>query len=246
MPGEWARSRDPVGIRFAPDAAVDPGPDILFLHGGGYVHGSPASHATFVARLAGACARPILALRYALAPEHPFPAALEQVVAALGTLDGRSERGVVVVGDSAGGGLALAAAQRCRDADLPGPTGLVSIAPWADLVGQRGAFGEWAAAYAPPSRHEDPYVSPARGDARGLPPTHIHVGTADPLIGQAERLRDRLSDAGVACELHRWPGGFHGFHHYPVPEARRLARGIAAFVRALASAGETANRRSPP
>jgi acetyl esterase/lipase len=246
VPGGWARSRDPAGIRFVPEGTVEPGPELLFLHGGGYVHGSPASHAPFVARLARECARPVLAMRYPLAPEEPFPAALEAVVSALSTLEDRGDRGVVVVGESAGGGLALAAASRCRDEGLAGPAGLVPIAPWADLTGQRGVFADWAAAYAPPSRHEDPRVSPALGDARGLPPTHIHVGTADPLVGQAERLRDRLSSAGVACELHRWPGGFHGFHHYPVPESRSLAREIAAFVRGLASAGGTARRRSPP
>lgn len=205
---------------------------MLYLHGGAYVMGSPGSHALAASRLARALARPVLAARYRLAPEHPFPAALEDARAAL---DGLLERGrrpedVLVFGESAGGGLALATLIETRRCGGPTVGALVCVAPWVRLTGSGSRMSGWARAYAGDTDPSHSLISPFGATLTGLPPTRIHVGEEDSLLEESIALAERLAEAGVDVELERWPGGFHGFHHYPVPEARRLYRQVARFA----------------
>lgn len=210
---------------------------MLYLHGGGYVMGSPGSHAVAASRLARALDRPVLAARYRLAPEHPFPAALEDARAALDALlaRGRRPRDILVFGESAGGGLALATLIETLRCGGPTVGALVCIAPWVRLTGSGGELSGWARAYAGDSDPSHPLISPLGATLAGLPPTRIHVGEEDFLLEESIALAERLAGTGVDVELERWPGGFHGFHHYPVPEARRLYGRIARFAAGLGS-----------
>lgn len=235
VPGRARRSRRPAGLWFLPagrEAPPDPGePCILYLHGGGYVMGSPGSHALAAARLARAAERPVLAARYRLAPEHPFPAALDDARRALESLaTDRDPTRIALFGESAGGGLAIATLLECGRCGGPTVGSLVCFAPWVRLAGPSGRLGPWARAYAGDADPSDPRISPLLGPVDGLPPTQIHVGGADVLADEGEALHERLRAAGVTAELRRWPGAFHGFHHYPVPEAGRALRAAAAFI----------------
>lgn len=236
VPGEWS---------------LAPGSDasriLLFFHGGGYCSGSILSHrrmATEAGRAAGARA---LAVGYALAPEHPFPAALEDALAAWRFLQkqGIAAKHIAVGGDSAGGGLTLALIGQLRSAgqDLPACAWLVS--PWADLTMSgatlatkeaedplihRGYLVELADAYLPAGMdRKDPRVSPLYADLAGLPPTLIQVGSAETLLDDAARLAAAAGAAEVAVTLEIWPQMIHA---WPLWNAR-----LADGRRALANAG---------
>ena len=246
--GAVVRSRAPRGLWFLPPGvpgpAGDAGPCVLYLHGGGYVMGSPASHALAASRLAESLRRPVLAARYRLAPEHPFPAALEDARAALdGLLAGRRDPAdVLAFGESAGGGLALATLLETRRCGGPTVGGLVCVAPWVRLRGSGSGLSGWARAYAGDADPADPRISPLEGPLDGLPPTQVHVGGADFLFEEGMALAERLERAGVSVELHRWPGAFHGFHHYPLPEAGRVYRSVARFAAGLGAGRGSAER----
>jgi acetyl esterase/lipase len=223
--GEWLRSR-----RADPNSGQDSGQDsgqgatMLYLHGGGYCIGSPATHRAVTARLARSTGLPVFAADYRLAPEHPFPAALDDAVAAYRSL---SDMGpVIVAGDSAGGGLALATALAVRQSPLPAPVALILFAPWVDLMtsslSEKAEKSEavlsraWLAACA---RHylaggdpTAPLASPIHGDLRGLPPVLIQVAADELLVDNAVRLRDALLRAGVAVRCEVIPALWHGFH----------------------------------
>lgn len=213
--------------------------------------GSPGSHALAASRLARALGRPVLAARYRLAPEHPFPAALEDARTALEALleGGRVPEDLLVVGESAGGGLALATLLEMRRCGGPTVGGLVCIAPWVRLAGAGGSdLSAWARAYAGGADPTDPRISPLEAPLAGLPPTRIHVGGDDFLLRESIELVVRLERAGVDAELFRWPGAFHGFHHYPVPESRRAYGEIARFAARRArrpGTGHDAERTRP-
>jgi cation diffusion facilitator CzcD-associated flavoprotein CzcO/acetyl esterase/lipase len=193
---------------------------ILYLHGGAYCVGSAAGHRALTARLAAASGLPVFSLDYRLAPEHPFPAAIDDAVAAFRALH---EKGPVIVGgDSAGGGLALATALALRDAGLPLPAALVLLSPWADMsmpglppvvpAGEAMLSPEWATAcaahYLGSTPAESPLASPLRADLSGLPPTLIQAGTDELLHEQAIALHDAMAAAGVEvlCDItaRRW------------------------------------------
>lgn len=213
VPGEWVQPRE------APTRAGT----LLYLHGGAYCVGAAATHRSLTARLARSTGLALFAADYRLAPEHPFPAAVEDALAAYRAL---RERGpVVVAGDSAGGGLALALALALRDAGEPLPASLVLLSPWADMsadaVPARPPRGEamlslpWARECAalclrdtPPSH---PWASPLRADLRGLPPVLIQAGTDELLHDQALRLHDALQAAGVSVRCEITPRRWHVF-----------------------------------
>lgn len=213
VPGEWVQ----------PAEAPTRGGSVLYLHGGAYCVGAPSTHRALTARLARATAMPLFAADYRLAPEHPFPAAVEDALAAYRVL---SERGpVVVAGDSAGGGLALALAIALRDAGEPLPASLLLLSPWAQMTAQRVPArpprGEamlsvaWAQACAalclrttPPTH---PWASPLIADLRGLPPVLIQAGTDELLHEQALALHDALQAAGVNVRCEITPQRWHVF-----------------------------------
>jgi len=239
-PAEWLQ---PPGVRT--DAAV------LYLHGGGYVIGSPRSHRHLAAAIARAAGAPALLLDYRLAPEHPFPAALDDAVAAYQWLLGRglSPDRIVVAGDSAGGGLTVATLLAVRDRGLPRPAAGVCISPWVDLTCSGATYATRAAvdpivtrqsvnmmaeAYTGDCDPKAPLVSPLYADLRGLPPVLVHVGSDEVLLDDALGLAERARSAAVDVTLEEWPAMIHVWHWFlpMLAEAERAIGVIGRFVRA--------------
>jgi acetyl esterase/lipase len=224
---------------------------ILYLHGGAYALGSINVHRELLARLARATHMRVLAVDYRLAPEHPYPAALEDTAAAYRwALDaGCAPSRIVVAGDSAGGGLALATLAALRDAGAPLPAGTVCLSPWLDLaltgasirtkasvdpVLSREALERYAGLYAGEHARTHPLISPLYADLRGLPPLLIQVGTDEILLDDAVRGAEKARAAGVRATLDVVEGMFHVFQMVGVlPETRRALERIAAFVDAV-------------
>jgi acetyl esterase/lipase len=235
VPGEWS---------LAPGA--DPSRVLMFFHGGGYCAGSIASHRRMATEAGRAAGMRTLAVGYRLAPEHPYPAAQEDALAAWRFLrrEGIAAGAIAVGGDSAGGNLALALAQRLRAAGEPGPACLWLASPWTDLtlsgatlktkdgddpLIHKAYLAELADAYAPaPLDRADPLLSPLFADFSGFPPTLIQVGSAETLLADATRLAAAMGAADVAVTLEVWPRMIHA---WPLWNAR-LADGRRALARA--------------
>jgi monoterpene epsilon-lactone hydrolase len=222
---------------------------ILFLHGGGYILGSPSLYRHFTWRLASAARAGVMCVDYRLAPEHPFPAAVDDAVTAYCWLlaEGVEPTRIVVVGDSAGGGLTYSLLLRLRDEGLPLPAAAVALSPWTDLALTGASLSLNAAAdpmlniggarrlvdqYLAGADPRTPYASPLYGDPTGLPPSLIQVGSDEVLRDDAQRMADRMRAAGCQVELEIWPRMPHAWHFFaPVlPEARRAIERIGAFV----------------
>ncbi|HSW12534.1 MAG TPA: alpha/beta hydrolase [Solimonas sp.] len=251
LPGEWLG-----------DSPVAGSPVILFLHGGGYCVGSLDSHRPITASLAKAAQLPVYAADYRLAPEHPYPAALNDAVAVYrALLDAGFDR-IVLAGDSAGGGLALATALSLRDAGLPLPAALLLLSPWADLACS-GATMRTHAAHDPmlsaavlqrwgneyrgrvPADH--PLCSPLMAELRGLPPVLIQVGSDEVLLDDSMRLEKKLQQARVPVTLQVCPGLWHDFQLNAgvLSESDDAIAALAAFARdTLASPAPQKSRRS--
>ncbi|MEC3952187.1 alpha/beta hydrolase [Nocardia sp. CDC153] len=213
-----------LGGRPAERVTVGPVSDaatVLYLHGGGYTVGSPATHRALAAFLARETGCAVQVLDYRLAPEHPFPAALEDAEAAfleLVSLGYRPER-IAVAGDSAGGGLSLALAERLRDRHAMIPAALGLIAPWGDpnevparardLVINRPWSRACAAAYLGAGDGSDTGYAPLLGDLHGLPPTYVQADRDELLHDQCTRLVAGLRAAGVPTEFTETEGLWH-------------------------------------
>lgn len=228
---------------------ADAGRTILFLHGGGYVICSPRTHREMICRIARASAARALSLDYRLAPEHPHPAALEDALAGYRWLldSGTPPSRIAVMGDSAGGGLALALLQTARDRKLPLPACAVCLSPWADLTCSSASFRnnsrkdpllpskvvpDFARMYAPDGDLARPAVSPLFGDFTGLPPLLIHVGTDEILLDDSRGVAERAAKAGASVEIKIWPNMIHVFQALASmhPAARQSIREIGEFV----------------
>ncbi len=202
---------------------------LLYLHGGGYVMGSVQSHRAMLERLARACACRVLALNYRLAPEAPFPAAIDDAVAAyrwlLGT--GVKPAHIAIAGDSAGGGLTLATLVALRDAGVALPSCAVPISPWTDMEGsgasmqtraavdpivQKEALLEISKVYLGTADAKNPLASPLYADLKGLPPLLIQVGDCETLLDDTTRLEDKLKAAGVEATIEVWDEMIHVWH----------------------------------
>jgi epsilon-lactone hydrolase len=239
-------------VRIAVSSARDDA-CILHFHGGGYVIGSAPLYRDFTWRIGAAARASVLYFDYRLAPEHPFPAALDDAVTVYRWLAARIDpRRIAVVGDSAGGGLALGTLYRLRDEGLPLPAAAVAISPWTDLaltgpslhsnaaadpmmdVTRLPAFADLYLAGAD-ARH--PYASPLHGDASGLPPTLIQVGSDEILRDDALRMAARLQEAGCNAEIEVWPRMPHAWHLYArfLPEGREAIGRIGRFVQSWLS-----------
>jgi acetyl esterase/lipase len=234
---EWVEPRQPA-------TAV-----ILYLHGGGYCLCSPNTHRGLAARLALATPARVLLLDYRLAPEHPFPAALEDALNACFWLldEGVPPQHLVIAGDSAGGGLTLATAIRLREAGAPLPAALVCLSPWTDLTFSGASIRALAGVdpilrwretpmvryYTGDYPPDHPLISPLFADLHHLPPTLIHAGSQEILLDDARRLAEKLHAAGVPVTLEIWPGMWHVFQIFApfVPEAQQSIEKIGAFVR---------------
>jgi monoterpene epsilon-lactone hydrolase len=223
---------------------------LYYLHGGGYVICSVETHRHLIARLALAAPARALAINYRRAPQHRFPAAVEDAVAGYRWLLARPEppASIVLVGDSAGGGLALATLLALREANDPLPAAAVLLSPWVDLAadddsmtenaqldylgGSPGFLRHVADLYLGEQDPRDPLASPVYGDLRGLPPMLIQVGGVEMLHDQAERLAARARGAGVPTELDVWPEMVHVWHAFGrlFPQAHEAIARIAAFI----------------
>ena len=221
-------------------AGADDARALLYLHGGGYCVGSPTSHRGLAGRLAAAIGCVALVPDYRLAPEHRFPAAVDDAVKAYRHLLGEGiEPGrIVIAGDSAGGGLTIAAAIAIRDSGLPQPGCLFAISPWANL-GQSGAayaavlddpmltrqgLQDFADAYLQGEGPDHPLASPALGDLHGLPPMLLQAGGAEILASDTTLLAERAGLAGVEVRAEIWPEMIHVWHaFYPMLGAARRA-----------------------
>jgi len=232
------------------------GPTVLYLHGGGYCIGSPRTCRSITGHLAKTCGAKVYALDYRLAPEHRHPAALEDALAGYRALlaQGIPPSRLVIAGDSAGGGLAVATAVALRDAKLPLPAALVLISPWVDLacsgethasVGRRdpllttACLRRWAKDYLGDRPAEDPAGSPLYADLSGLPPMLIQVGSEEILHADAIRLRERAEQAGVAVALREYPGLWHDFQMYAgwLRDSDQALDEIADFIRRRVGTG---------
>ena len=237
VPGEWAVAR----------GAGRPALTFLYLHGGGYCVGSPVTHRALTGHLARHCGARVFAADYRLAPEHPFPAAVDDAVAAYRGLlaDGVAPRDIVIAGDSAGGGLAVAAAVRLRELGQPLPRALVLFSPWTDVSLEQTPApppGEimltlpWitacARAYVADGDARHPLVSPVHADLGGLPPTLVQVGTDEILLGDSRRLRERMEAAGVAVRLEEYTRRWHVFQVNAglLADADRALESVARFT----------------
>jgi monoterpene epsilon-lactone hydrolase len=234
--GEWVRVRGTEGPA-----------TVLYLHGGGYCTGSPATHRAVTGHLAAACRARVFAADYRLAPEHPFPAAVDDAVAAWRGLvdEGTAPRDLVIAGDSAGGGLAVATSLRLRELSLPQPRALVLFSPFVDLTlsavgteppGEVMLTRPWlrqcAEAYLGGQDAREPLVSPVLADLHGLPPTLIQVGSDELLLGDARRLHDRLRQAGVRVRIEEYRSRWHVFQASAgvLADANRAFASAARFL----------------
>lgn len=241
VPARWIRPDTP--------ATTGDTSAVLWLHGGGYNIGSVESHTPTASHLAAALGAPVLVAGYRLAPEHPHPAALNDAAAVwqwLGS-QGYSPSSLGIVGDSAGGGLALALTMRLRDDGAALPAALALLCPWLDLTGTTAVSPEraaadvvlsadllatWAAAYAADTPLDATDLSPIGGDLAGLPPVLVHAAGRDILCDQAVRLATRAAAAGAVLEIVVAEEMIHAWHLFAgaFPEAETSLTEVARWL----------------
>jgi epsilon-lactone hydrolase len=239
VPGEWVIPADVAGSRV-----------IMYLHGGAYQLGSPATLRHLVALISVAAQAQAFSVDYRLAPEHPFPAAVDDAVAAYRWLlaAGHDAASIAIAGDSAGGGLALATLIALRDAGNALPAAAVAMSPWTDLM-LTGAslrsradvdvllkpagMPQSAALYLAGADPRHPYASPLYADLHGLPPLLIHVGDAEVILDDSTRFAARARAAGVDVTLRIWDEMPHVFHAFAglLPEADQAVAQIGSWLR---------------
>lgn len=234
---------------------------ILYLHGGGFCLGSPNTHRGLVARLCEASSARGLLVDYRLAPEHKFPGAVEDALDSYQWLLGQGidPKGIVIAGDSSGGGLAISVCMALRDANAPLPAAVVTMSPWTDL-----ALTGWslltlakedpalsleslsvmARHYLQGKSPTEPLASPFYGDFRGLPPMVVHVGSNEILRDDATRLSQRAEAAGVDISVEVWAGMTHVFQLNPMlSESKGSLARLGSFVKTRTVA--VPHRRTP-
>lgn len=239
VPVEWANVRNESTARV-----------ILYFHGGGYCLGSIATHRALVGNLARAASARVASVEYRLAPEHPFPAAIDDAVSAYRALvaTGMSPARIALGGDSAGGGLTAATLLGLRDRGDPLPACAVCISPWLDLscsgpsmrthvakdpIVTPVQLQKLAEAYLGGASSREPLASPLFAELGGLPPMLVHVGTAETLLDDSIRFAERARAAGVDVALEVWDEMVHVWHAFAplLPEADRAIAAIGEYVR---------------
>lgn len=238
IPAEWLSS---------PGADADR--VVLYLHGGGYTTGSLATHRDVASRVGRASSTRVLSIAYRLAPEHPYPAALDDAVAAYEWLlaGGQEAKRVALAGDSAGGGLAATVLLALRDRGLPMPGAAALIAPWTDLAPSADTlarrlsrdalmstdkWGEASGHYVGDADPYDPLISPLYGKLHDLPPVMVQVGTADGLLEDGRAFVEKLQEAGGVAELDVYEGLIHEFQQLVpwAPETSTAMDRLGAFI----------------
>ena len=243
MPAEWI---------VAPEA--DAGRVVLYLHGGGYIYGSIGSYRGWAARLSRLARARVLLLDYRLAPEHPFPAAVDDSLAAYRWLlaEGVAPARLSIGGESAGGGLTVATLLALRDAGEPLPACSVCISPWVDLaltgesmqtraavdpLVDRPGLEDMATKYLHGADPRTPLASPLFGELAGLPPLLVQVGDCEVLLDDAVQLAERAEAAGVEVIYECYDGMTHNFPLFGdiLPDGARAAERIGGFIRERAA-----------
>ncbi len=238
-----------VPAEFVSTPESDEGRVIYYLHGGGYVIGSIITHRDIASRLARAAKARILLVDYRLAPENPFPAAVEDSVAGYRWLlsSGVKPGRVVIAGESAGGGLTAATLVALKEAGEPLPAAAVCVSPWADMectgesmvtradadpMVQRDTLLEMTRTYLGDTDPRSPLASPIYADLTGLPPLLIQVGTAEVLYDDAKRLAEKAESAGVEVVLEPWEDMIHMWHSFAhmLPEGQQAIDRMGEFV----------------
>jgi acetyl esterase/lipase len=229
---------------------IDDARTILYLHGGGYVIGSINTHLRLAYDLSAAASARVLLIDYRLAPEHPFPAAVDDATAAWRWLiaKGHDPKRIAIAGDSAGGGLSIATAVNLRDKRLGLPGCVVGISPWVDMEGsghsmttraeqdpmvQKPGLLWFAGLYLKGANPKSPLAAPLYADLKGLPPMLIQVGTAETLLDDALRIAEKLHTAGVETKLAVWPNMLHVWSLFApkLSEGRDACIEAGAFIR---------------
>jgi acetyl esterase/lipase len=227
-----------------------PGKLLLYWHGGAYLMGSCRSHRSFVSHIAVCGGVTALLAEYRLAPENPFPAAVDDAVAVYKNLlaDGYSPDDIVVAGDSAGGGLSVAMLMRLRDEEIQLPHAVALLSPWLDLscagesMSSRRHKDPWfdpedlphiARHYCCDADLTNPLVSPVFGHAEQFPPTYIQVGDDEILLSDSERMAEMIRRGGGQAEIEVWPGMWHVWQMFVqfMPESRQAVDRLGTFIR---------------
>ena len=246
VPAEWQ-----------PPPGSDPNRILLYIHGGGFILGSPNSVRHLTIAIGQHTGRRVLSLDYRLAPEHPFPAAVDDVCAAYGWLldQGIESKDVVVAGESAGAYLALMLLLQARDRGWPLPAGSVCLAPVTDLAytGQSyytnavtdpvladvGVFW-WGDAFLSGQPNDRPETSPFYANLEGLPPLLIQASTSEMLYDDARAFSEKAQASGVDVTFQTWDHTLHAFHYFlELPETQEALGKIAAFTARLDSGRPT-------
>jgi len=241
------------GERIVPRDAA-PSRALLYFHGGGFFFGSLQTHRHLVSRLAVAAGVTAVSIDYRLAPEHPYPAALDDALSAFRWLlaQGFPPSGVVLAGDSAGGNLAAAAVLKIRDEGLPTPGGLYLISAWLDLTQSGASYDlrgphdpiltresmcEAAQLYLGQFDNRHPWVSPVNGDLSGFPPLMIQVGADEVLLSESLAFAEKAALHGVSVQLHVWPEMIHDWplFHSMLPQGTRAIAEAGFWVREILS-----------
>jgi monoterpene epsilon-lactone hydrolase len=252
-PGTTVEPADAGGVpaEWVVAASVPAGRVLLYLHGGAYQIGSPATLRHMIALISAAAQAPVLSVDYRLAPEHPFPAAVEDALSAYRFLlhGGADPATLAIAGDSAGGGLALATLVALRDAGEPQPAAAVAISPWTDLaltgdslrtradmdvMIKPAGMAETVATYLAGADPRHPYASPLYADLRGLPPVLIHVGDAEVILDDSTRFAAKARADGVDVTLEVWPEMLHVWHAFAglLPESDQAIARIGSWLTA--------------
>ncbi len=224
---------------------------MLYLHGGGYAVGSVNTHKALVSKIAKKAGVVALAIDYRLAPEHPFPAAIDDAISAYDYLLEQNylPQNIFIAGDSAGGGLTIATLIALKEMGRPMPATAVCLSPWTDLavtgtsVTEKAhldpmivgyLLSEWAARYAGETPTNHPLISPLYANLSGLPPMLIQVGTDEVILDDSTRFAQKAREQGTDVTLDVWDGMIHVWQYlwYVIPEANEAIKQIAAYVNA--------------
>ncbi len=222
---------------------------ILYFHGGGYTIGSSHTHRALVGKLSKKTGKVAILVEYRKAPEHPFPAALEDALFAYQALldRGKKAKDIIIAGDSAGGGLAIALMVKLKIEKIPLPAASICISPWVDLAATGKSIETnkdfdplvdieklnlWAKMYSGDEDLKNPLVSPLYANLKGLPPMLIQVSNTEMLYDDAIRLAEKAEDAEVDVTLQIWAGLIHWWHLFQkaIPEACEAIEKIAGYI----------------
>lgn len=237
VPAAWTRLKVPHGRRRA----------VLYCHGGGYTSGSLAYSRVLASKLTRATGYDTLSFEYRLAPQYPYPAAVEDALQAWNYLmmQGYGAEDIVLAGDSAGGNLALVLCRRLRAAGRRLPGALLLLSPWTDMTMSGASYRERRAVdpmltpeyisgvrevYAPGQNYEDPMISPLFGDFSGFPPVLIQVGDHEILYSDSEELFRKLQRQGVPCRFEVGKNLWHVYQMFPIRDAARAMEQITYFL----------------